>query len=133
MSDPDQAPKETAEFLSFLCAFGKVAMEAYSDDKRITLLETIGMVGLLREAVAAMRGVEVIGKELDELTPEQARKLADIPAHFFHRMVPTQHEHIALAALACIPTITNFLQTIRQSAAMAAEFPGQNAPRANPA
>ena len=132
MNTPDAAPKEVGELLNFLCALGRVAHESYFDDRRITILETAGMVTLLREATRGIRGLERVPDELDKLTPEQTRRLTDIVAHHFHGLLPSQHEVIALAGLACLPNIVNFIQTIRNASALAAEF-NTPAPRATPA
>ncbi len=131
MSDTDIAPKEISELVSFLCGFGKVAADAYIDDRRITALEVFGMIGLLREATAAFHGLEKVPQEIAALTPEQVRNLTNIPAHYFHQMIPEQHARISEAALACLPPLVTLLQTIYNSTALAAEFPGQ-APKATP-
>ena len=134
MSDttPTTPPKEIGELVTFLCALGKVIGEAYGDDKKITLLEMAGMVTLLREAIDAFNGLENVDDEIKALTPYQVEGLVSIPAHYFHKLIPAQHEIIAQSALACLPTLVQLVQVIRNSAALAAEFPGrgEDAPRA---
>ena len=132
MTAPDAAPKELGELLSFLCALGRLAHEAYEDDQRITLLEAAGLVTVTREGVHALRGLEAIPVEVRNLTPEQMRRLADIPAHHFRGLLPPQQEVIVLAGLACLPSLVNFFQTIRHSAALAAQTTTAT-PRATPA
>jgi hypothetical protein len=125
-------PKETAELIHFLCAAGKSGLSAFLDDRRVSVTEALGMLALLKGAMTGFAGAEKIPAEMADLTEDEARQLTDIPAEYFHTMLPHQHRLISEAALACIPTLVRLLQTIRLSAALAAEFPGA-APKATPA
>jgi hypothetical protein len=133
MSTPtNSAPKETAELIHFLCGAGKSALRAYQDDQRISFAESVGLLTLLGGGVSGFSGMEKIPAELADLTESEAADLAKIPAQYFHEMLPHQHRQISEAALACLPPLVRLLQTIRSSAALAAEFPGA-APKATPA
>lgn len=124
MNDSAAAPKETAELVHFLCATARAAGAALTDDGRVSLPEAIGMMSLLGDGLRGFSGIEKIPGEMSDLTPAQAQELAEIPAAYFHQLMPHQHVVISEAALACVPSLVRLLQTIRNAAALAAEFPG---------
>lgn len=126
-TDMNTAPKETAELVHFLCSTAKAAGAALTDDGRISLPEAIGMMSLLGDGLKGFAGIEKIPGEMSDLTPEQSRELTDIVAGYFHNLMPHQHVVISEAALACVPSLVRLLQTIRNSAALAAEYPGARA------
>lgn len=128
MPTPADAPKEIAELLHFICGLGRVTVESYQDDGKISPIEIFGMVRLFGDAAQAFGGMEKIMAELDAMTPSQMVALADIPADYFHRLLPHQHVGISQAALACLPPLVNLIQTIRQASALAADFPGSPIP-----